>query len=744
MALLARLANLRAHRRVWGSLLLSCFATATAWKLAHAHTQNKDRARFHRDAEQVERQLRVGLREIEAVLRSLQGLYAASTSVDREDWRAFVRTCWLTERCPGSVSMSFIANVPDSGLAAFLATTRADGAPGFAIEPAGQRDHYYPIKYAEPAEQFAPLLGRDLALLPGRAPALESARDTGQPTMTSPLQLLVDQPGVASVVIYLPVYRNGQPHGTVAERRQAIEGWVSSPLRVGEYVDGILARLDTDIEVEVQDGGAASNDTLMHDSDRAACGLRAPQRPFLSRVAPLEFGGRTWTVYTAARPNFLAGSDQITPRLVLLCGLVLTSLVLSLAVRRQVESGRRQAEAANQAKSEFLANMSHEIRTPITAILGYADLLLDPGQPASERLVGAQTIKRNGQHLLSIINDILDISKIEAGKLEVERIRCSLIELVREIGVLLRPRAAERNLFFEVGFASPVPETILTDPTRLRQILLNLLGNALKFTELGSVRLRVTLGEGPQPALRFDVIDTGIGLSAEQVARLFRPFTQADASTTRRFGGTGLGLSISLRLAKMLGGDIAVTSAPGTGSMFSVTIDPGPLDGVRIVEDANAPPAAPAAPSGPAPTTKLAGRILLAEDAPDNQRLIAHILRAAGAAVEVASNGEIACARVRQASAGDQPFDLVIMDMQMPILDGYEATALLRSEGQTVPIIALTANAMTGDRERCLAIGCDDYATKPVDRPKLLQVAARHLTSGHASPPVETARDSAG
>ena len=334
----------------------------------------------------------------------------------------------------------------------------------------------------------------------------------------------------------------------------------------------------------------------------------------------------------------------------------------------------RGAEQANKAKDEFLANMSHEIRTPMTAILGFADALLDDGLRASERLEAVQTIRRNGDHLLEIINDILDRSKIEAGKLEVERVCCSPIKLVRDTKSLMAVRAESKQLSLELEFVGPIPETIHTEPTRLRQILINLIGNAVKFTHEGSVRVVTHLvdKDTPTPKTRFCVIDTGVGMTAEQVANLFQPFIQADASTTRKFGGTGLGLAISKRLVEMLGGDITLESKRGEGSEFCVTIQAGPLHGVKMIDQASmsveptaldskgaaglSPRGAAQAEARGSPT--LDYRILLAEDCVDNQRLISLVLKKAGADLTVVANGREAVDRVvatMEGERGDDP-----------------------------------------------------------------------------------------
>ena len=396
---------------------------------------------------------------------------------------------------------------------------------------------------------------------------------------------------------------------------------------------------------------------------------------------------------------------------------------------QELEQARSKAEAATESKSRFLANMSHELRTPMTSIIGFSESLMnDDPHLAAEQRAAVETIRRNGYYLLELINDILDLSKIEADKMRIERVECLLTQLVREVVELMSPRAAEKKLTLRVEYRSAVPQSIETDPTRLRQVLINLLGNAIKFTQRGEVRLIVGIDlEAEGSPLRFDVVDTGIGISTEQMAVLFQPFTQADASTTRQFGGTGLGLSISRRLAQMLGGEITVASRAGQGSTFTLRTAIGDRTGVPyITPQTTSWPGGRAAVEGQA--SRLECRILLAEDGPDNQRLIAHLLRRAGATVEVVENGRQAVAAALGAQPLPRPFDIILMDMQMPVMDGYTAVRQLRESGYTGPIVALTANAMAGDREKCLDAGCDDYAVKPIDRAVLFETLQRHLT----------------
>ena len=411
-------------------------------------------------------------------------------------------------------------------------------------------------------------------------------------------------------------------------------------------------------------------------------------------------------------------------------GLTLVFKAVERSHQAALNQALTRAKDADRAKSEFLANMSHEIRTPLTAILGYTEVLLETRSPGDSGQIGAddalRTIHRNGEHLLQIINDILDLSKIEAGRVEIERILASPRQFVAEVVSLMKVRSTAKGLKLDVEFSDNVPDAIQTDPTRLRQVLWNVVGNAIKFTDRGFVRL-VTRWD---PALAgtgtiaFEVSDSGIGMSSEELARLFHPFNQADTSTTRRYGGTGLGLAISQRLVEKMGGTITVTSEPGKGSRFTIRLPvaAAQFDDAQVAEDKSDGATFPAALTN----DSLAGyRILLAEDGLDNQRLIVHLLRRAGAEVVVAENGQSAVEVALAARDEGIPFDVVLMDMQMPVLDGCEATERLRADDYHWPIIALTAHALQADHDRCLAAGCDDVCTKPIDRAVLFASICR-------------------
>ncbi len=393
-------------------------------------------------------------------------------------------------------------------------------------------------------------------------------------------------------------------------------------------------------------------------------------------------------------------------------------------IQTELVQAKERAEAASRAKSSFLANMSHEIRTPLNAILGFADLLRcdSDRNDEAERQDFLDTIHHSGEHLLTLVNDILDLTKIEAGQMDYEQMRFSPHQIIAEVMSFMRVRAQEKGLALDYHWYGAIPETITSDPARFRQLLLNLMGNAIKFTERGAVQAVARL-DVDRAELTVDIIDTGIGIPAGVCETIFKPFTQADSSVTRRFGGTGLGLSISRHIAAGLGGRITVQSEVGKGSTFSAMIATGPLEGIRLLEHPVS-DILTSARSEPTPQRiRLDGRsILVVDDGETNRKLIRLVLSRAGASVRLAENGLEAVMIGRE-----EDFDLILMDMQMPLMDGYTAATRLREGGCTRPIVALTAHAMRGDAERCLAAGCSDYLTKPINPEKLIEKIAQIL-----------------
>ncbi|MGB7327027.1 MAG: response regulator [Rubripirellula sp.] len=402
-----------------------------------------------------------------------------------------------------------------------------------------------------------------------------------------------------------------------------------------------------------------------------------------------------------------------------------TAMAERAAVAEAFEHAKNAAETADRAKGEFLANMSHEIRTPLNGIIGFTDLLMRNADCSeAERSDYLNSIRTSGRHLLGLINDILDLSKIEASAIEVEHIRCSPHQVICEVISLMRVQAHNKQLEIAYDWHSEVPSTIKTDPTKLRQLLINIVGNAIKFTEKGSVRIDAGLDRtGEQPELILKVVDTGIGIPIEKQGDIFAPFVQGESSISRRFGGTGLGLTISRHIAHALGGDLTFCSELGVGTTFRASISTGDLDDVEMNE-------APVGDSLSFRSSELAaekrfipnGKVLLVEDGEVNRKLIVAILSGEEIDITTAENGQIGS---DLAIAND--YDLILMDMQMPVMDGYAATRRLRQAGVKTPIIALTAHAMSSDYRKCKNAGCSGYLRKPIETDLLLDAIANAL-----------------
>jgi signal transduction histidine kinase/HPt (histidine-containing phosphotransfer) domain-containing protein len=490
--------------------------------------------------------------------------------------------------------------------------------------------------------------------------------------------------------------------------------------------DVSLALLD--VQMPVMDGFELAE--LMRGTERTkhvpiifvTAGAREPQRVFTGYES-----GAVDFLFKPIDPHILKSKVDVFFELAHQRREISQALVLA-------QVARSAAESANRSKSDFLASMSHEIRTPMNAIMGIADLLAKtPLSPEQDKYV--QIFRRAGDNLLNLINDILDLSKVEASQLELERTGFSLNDLLEKVTEMLAVRAHEKGLALVCEIAPNVPTTLFGDPTRLRQVILNLIGNAIKFTESGEVSLRVTRdGDSSIPtALRFTISDTGVGIASEKLGRVFERFTQADSSTTRRFGGSGLGLTISKRLVELMGGSIWVESTVEKGSVFSFAVP------FEIWAEALVRVAAPGD-TGPEPPLP-ALCILLAEDSPDNCTITVAYLEDTPYRVEIAETGAIAC---KMFAAGH--YDLVLMDRQMPVMDGLTATRTMRAWEQAndrppTPIIALTASALKGDREQCLAAGCTAFLTKPIKQDVLLRAIKEHSAIAPPSSKKESSWD---
>ncbi|NQZ07874.1 MAG: response regulator [Algicola sp.] len=405
------------------------------------------------------------------------------------------------------------------------------------------------------------------------------------------------------------------------------------------------------------------------------------------------------------------------------------------AKTQALEEARDMALSASKAKSDFLSNMSHEIRTPLTSIIGFSNSLSDESLSETDINVATSSIVRNAHHLMNIINDILDLAKIEQQTFELEQVEFDLLNLLHEVEESVSLQAIEKNLWFNVNIHFPIPQHIICDPTWVKQVLLNLASNALKFTNEGGIDINVGyLADDSKIAI--EVIDTGIGITLAQQKKIFEPFSQADTTTTRRYGGTGLGLTICTKLAQLMQGELTLSSEPGRGSRFSFAFAIAPVNKANIIDNiSQVITSHDTAEQLPMLIPGLRGHVLVAEDSLDTQNLVALYIKKTGAQVTFVNNGQLA---VEKAMA--ETFDLVLMDIQMPIVDGIEATALLRQIGFQKPIIAFTANAEKRSLDNALEAGCDGHITKPIDQSLFFRVLAEYLP--HGDNPVENAGDS--
>ncbi len=683
-----------------------------------------------------------------------RGLLASSDDVSLDEWREFYSDDTVEGKFRGVWGFAFVEVVEPDGVDAFVESMRAQGVTDFRVHARpdapldGASGAMYVVKYHEPETLNRSAWGLDVSSSPANRAVYDQARDSGKIRISEPFRLLQNASDEWGIVIAMPVYRRGEPVETIEQRRSAIRGWVVSSVSLERFFRSEWSGEWEGFDLTIRTRGAdrAEAGQLVYSSPRDP-GADAGGR-VLSTMIPLELENLS-LIMSVSQPGvgnpLLASRESVA---VMIAGFLLTALLTTITWSvtrtraramelartmtrsiRQSEQRQRvlalQADAANKAKTEFLANMSHEIRTPMTAILGYAEVLCDlvaSVEHDEEYVEATRSIQRSGKHLMMIINDVLDLSKIESGKFSVEHKRCMILHTVRDVFTTLRMSAARKGLGMGVVFLTPFPVWVLSDEYRVRQILINLVGNAIKFTHEGSVSIELWADER---TLRLAIRDTGVGITRSEISELFDPFVQLDASVSRRHEGTGLGLTISRHLAQLLGGDIAVESVPGRGSVFTLTI---PRDCPARTPMRSALPemsgdrgrARPGAGGGQAGGG--CGRILLAEDGRDNQRLIERLLRKEGYEVVIVENGQEVLGAV---AADPDGFDLVLMDMQMPVVDGYTATSELRAMGVDLPIVALTAHAMDGAREACLEAGCDEYATKPIEREELFAVIHR-------------------
>ncbi len=682
------------------------------------------------------------LRSME-ILYSVAALFDARGSIDRAEFTSFVRQG--LSRQPELLALEWVPRVPESDRAAYESAARADGLADFCFReidpfgqsaPAARRPEYAPVYYVEPRQENESALGYDLNSDMSRRLALEQARDSGQPVATAPLHLVQESARQTGLLVLLPVYRS-LPPSSLSERRDKLAGFAVAVFRVDDLLAGAINEMERKgIDARLVDESA--QESIYDGSGRSE---RSQPAPFAGR-ADFEMAGRRWTLEFQPTARFSSAQSPGQWLLVLAGGLSLTILVTShfyrewkraresaaantalqeeIAVRQKAEKA---AAAANQAKSDFLASMSHEIRTPLNAILGYAQLLQHDRHLTSEQRDSIAGISASGRHLLGLINEILDLSKIEAGRMELNPADFDVTALASSLRATFQPLCAQKRIGFRIA-CDPGPQRLCGDEGKLRQVLINLLGNAMKFTAAGEIYL----GIRPEKdgGWMFEVVDTGLGIPEEEQTDIFKPFHQGRNAAHQ--GGTGLGLAISQRQIELLGGTLRLHSERGIGSRFYFTI---PLPPAQQDE---APHAAASNQRRLKPGVRV--RALVIDDRKENREVLAGMLELAGCEVVAAGSGEEGLALV-----GKNKPDIVFVDLIMPDMDGIAtARALLSNPGAGRPkIVANSAAALSYRRDEAYAAGCVDFITKPIAAEQVQECLRVHLGVELEGAPVHSA-----
>lgn len=696
-------------------LLISLLSTSVLTFLVHKVTEREEALRFARASDSIITAMQGPLRVYESALNATRSFILTQKNPSQKSFEAFVRGFDLPTRYRGLEGIGYVSH---------------DNNQSFIVT------HFESFQNTS-----AHMIGHDIALTPEGKAALEKCRDSGELTFSRKVPSLAafskdDNP---SFLLLLPVYDPNLPTKTVEERRRALRGFIYSPTPARQLFTHILKELKADpttLRIRTYDGLGGNSEEPLFDSHPWALAVHTPRYQ-----KTMSFPDHDWRIQLESTPAFESPLVRRWVGIFFSLGVIISLLVTTaIAVAKRLNEelqedllrkikteekllkAREEAEAANASKSRFLANMSHEIRTPLGIVVGFADLAMEHGHLDPELRKYLQAIKHNGQELVSLVGQVLDLSKIEADRMVVEITKFSLPQLLEEITFSLSLRASEKNISLVWDQSHPIPEYIKTDSTKLRQILVNLINNAIKFTGQGGVRLMPRLlspadAEGPME-LEILVADTGIGMNEQFKKDLFKAYSQAEPSTTRLYGGTGLGLNLSKQLAQMLGGDVTLQSSQSQiGSVFAIRIKAGPFEGywqggASSVEK-----------SGKITTTRRAIekpfrkiRILLAEDNAINQSLFKSYLATTGAHLDLASDGIEA---VQLASTNT--YDLIILDIEMPQLNGYGVLKFLReNNGYQKPVIALSAHAFQEERQRALHCGFDAYLSKPILRTEFI------------------------
>lgn len=744
--------------KIVGLILMIGWATS-AWIYSYIrhHAIELDEIHFNELVTESESAISSRFNSYVDLLRGAASYYVSSNCVTREEWRTYVDFLKIRQIYPGINGIGFC--LPFASIeqhqqfqqeieSESLQSHPVVNVPNVAAAEIDPSLKHLIITHIEPLDINLSALGLQLSSETNRLQAALLARDSGEPKITGRIILVQDGKARPGFLLYVPAYKPGQPITTPEQRKQAFLGFAYAPFITELFVDGVLGDKNPEqINLSIYDSDSISPDALVYSN---ITNREANSPVDFDQVRTLNIGGQTFTT-TWQRGSRYAGGTLYTATGAGVLSALFTCLLafaawnyeslvrskkiievttdeltatnrlleseIDVRKRAENEAGRAELEAksANKAKSEFLAIMSHEIRTPMNSVIGFAQLL-SASKLTSEQALWASYIKSSSGGLLSLMDDVLDFSKIEAGKMELENIPFSLREIIEDVTGSFSIQASEKSIIVDAKIGRDIPEYVLGDPTRLKQIIINLVNNGLKFTDKGSVLTHLEwLGDQNNGTARISIVDTGIGIAPDKVDNLFKQFTQADLSTTRRYGGSGLGLSICQRLTGLMNGKIRATSPASQGTTMTVEI---PFSVSKKVINT---PNQEVTPIDASQSNEPLAKILLVDDNDLNQILGSTILEQMGYDVTLANDGTEAIKLAKQTY-----YPIIFMDCRMPIMDGFDATLEIRkleaadllprgAHKKRIAIIALTANVSSEDKEKCYRSGMDDYICKPYE-----------------------------
>ena len=744
--------------KIVGLILMIGWATS-AWIYSYIrhHAIELDEIHFNELVTESESAISSRFNSYVDLLRGAASYYVSSNCVTREEWRTYVDFLKIRQIYPGINGIGFC--LPFASIeqhqqfqqeieSESLQSHPVVNVPNVAAAEIDPSLKHLIITHIEPLDINLSALGLQLSSETNRLQAALLARDSGEPKITGRIILVQDGKARPGFLLYVPAYKPGQPITTPEQRKQAFLGFAYAPFITELFVDGVLGDKNPEqINLSIYDSDSISPDALVYSN---ITNREANSPVDFDQVRTLNIGGQTFTT-TWQRGSRYAGGTLYTATGAGVLSALFTCLLafaawnyeslvrskkiievttdeltatnrlleseIDVRKRAENEAGRAELEAksANKAKSEFLAIMSHEIRTPMNSVIGFAQLL-SASKLTSEQALWASYIKSSSGGLLSLMDDVLDFSKIEAGKMELENIPFSLREIIEDVTGSFSIQASEKSIIVDAKIGRDIPEYVLGDPTRLKQIIINLVNNGLKFTDKGSVLTHLEwLGDQNNGTARISIVDTGIGIAPDKVDNLFEQFTQADLSTTRRYGGSGLGLSICQRLTGLMNGKIRATSPASQGTTMTVEI---PFSVSKKVINT---PNQEVTPIDASQSNEPLAKILLVDDNDLNQILGSTILEQMGYDVTLANDGTEAIKLAKQTY-----YPIIFMDCRMPIMDGFDATLEIRkleaadllprgAHKKRIAIIALTANVSSEDKEKCTRAGMDDYICKPYE-----------------------------